>query len=536
MRRPRNPAERRTTNDQHDRESQTMNNHPRQITITHLTLIVAAVLTLCAVLASEASGSTYTVRECFANPYAFGATPDLSKDENTGSYSGSNTCSSGAFLEVVAAAGTNSGRYTTFQYDAPLGTRIDDLSFNYSYFQDDASRGNRPTMFIKRVGAAQQAILTANADGPGAGSYSTAGNPPSGGGPYERVGFGIFCGKPAGVDCQGSNQTHIRMTQNSFSMRDVISPQAPTIGGSLFSGWVNDEGNIATGHTDIGAGVRAASISAIGTGTLGMRSYCDTARTGDGSIGTMAPCPRTVDDVIGVNASSLQQGTNTIRVCTVEYGEGPAQSCSDLNAHIDTIAPAAPSGLTVAGGEGWKRDNDFDLTWTNPAQAHAPITEARVRITGPSGYNQTFGTSGVQSAGNIELPGVGAYTAHVYLIDAAGNANPNAVATAMLRFDDTVPAKSEPAEANGWVNRAGRSRLATSSGGMRPDVVAAVWDSRIPGRQPGRDSDPCGDGPDPRVCGSLTHLGIDNRAQRLGADALAEGATGRTSSGCQGPE
>ena len=49
---------------------------------------------------------------------------------------------------------------------------------------------------------------------------------------------------------------------------------------------------------------------------------------------------------------------------------------------------------------------------------------------------------------------MGAYTADVHLVDEAGNQLASNKATADLKFDDTVPVKSEPEKANGWISRA----------------------------------------------------------------------------------
>ena len=56
--------------------------------------------------------------------------------------------------------------------------------------------------------------------------------------------------------------------------------------------------------------------------------------------------------------------------------------------YVDNNPPAHPRNLALAGGEGWRRANDFDLAWVNPDQGVASaIGGASWRIEGPAGYD-----------------------------------------------------------------------------------------------------------------------------------------------------
>ena len=55
---------------------------------------------------------------------------------------------------------------------------------------------------------------------------------------------------------------------------------------------------------------------------------------------------------------------------------------------VDNNPPAHPRELSLAGGDAWRRSDDFDLCWVDPGQGLAsPIGGANWRITGPGGYN-----------------------------------------------------------------------------------------------------------------------------------------------------
>lgn len=180
------------------------------------------------------------------------------------------------------------------------------------------------------------------------------------------------------------------------------------------------------------------------------------------------------------------------------------------------------------GGEDWRRDDDFDLSWQNPPQAHAPIAGAAVRVTGPGGFDRTtfHPGSGRSSIDDLTVPAPGDYTASVYLRDAAGNESLASAGVVHLRFDDTVPARSQPDAAQGWLSRA--------------EVVAGYrqgWSVAPPAERPpsgiagyrvivnrNSDTDPCSGADDQRACGGpITEAGADNAARVLGAADLAEG-------------
>jgi hypothetical protein len=103
-----------------------------------------------------------------------------------------------------------------------------------------------------------------------------------------------------------------------------------------------------------------------------------------------------------------------------------------------------PLDLTVEGGEGWRRANDFDLRWSDPPGllGTTMIAGASLRIVGPGGYDTgkvyTRG-SGIAALDNVRLPGPGAFTAQVTLRDIFGRESGQPDGSATLRLDDLPP-------------------------------------------------------------------------------------------------
>ena len=113
---------------------------------------------------------------------------------------------------------------------------------------------------------------------------------------------------------------------------------------------------------------------------------------------------------------------------------------------VDNTAPARPEAVAVTGGEGWRRTNAFEVSWTNPGGQVAPIVAAHYSLCPAAGGECARGSSrgdGVTGLSGVALPGPGEYVLRVWLEDAAGNADEQAASDAVrLRFDDRPPGGS----------------------------------------------------------------------------------------------
>ena len=464
----------------------------------------------CLAGAQSASASTYTVQQCTSSNGA----PDAAIEGSAGGYTESNSCP-GNYLQVASTAAVNNGQNKQFIFHAPNGTRMNDAAMDYHVA--GTGGGNNEYLTWRRVGQSPAYSYTTGASS-ATGRYSTASN----GGPVDQVGMGMVCANGGG--CARWSGAFVRLSNLTFSMEDISAPSTPVTSGSMLGGWVNGTKTVDFNVADQGAGVYISGTVINGT-AIDLDGYCSP------DTGRLRPCPTSgsASSTANVASSPFVQGNNTLQVCINEYGNNPQIACKTDTVKVDTIAPTAPLSLAVAGGEDWKRDNDFDLSWSNPAQPNAPIVGAEVRLTGPNGYDQTTYYAGADksSIDNISVPAKGDYTASVYLKDAAGNETPTNASSVHLRFDNTVPEPKDPDKANGWISRGelgggylqgwqGTSPLETPPSGIAGYRVVVNTNS---------DTDPCSGAADQRACGGpITEAGQGNLSRTLHTGDLAEGA------------
>jgi hypothetical protein len=338
-------------------------------------------------------------------------------------------------------------------------------------------------------------------------------------------------------NCASRSGIYGRLGDLTFSMQDTVAPDGPTIGGPATSGWHNGTTLATYGVRDTGAGVFLGGTTVNGTVT-DVDPYCFPATDGSGAAARLKPCPTASagSSSLDVTAGPFVEGANTLVHCVSEYGSNPQAGCSSATVKVDTVEPSSVKDPTVAGGQDWHRDNDFDISWDNWAQGpnESPIVAAELRIVGgPSGtYDNTslHAAQDIDHINNVQVPGKGSYSAQIYLVDAAGNRTNvlGAVSHSVsLKFDNTVPDPQRPDFANGWINRADLANGYVQ--GWEDIPSARVPVSGIAGYRvsvnTSADSDPCTGASDPRSCGGeLTEVGQENRSRTLQSGDLEEGA------------
>ncbi|HET6830834.1 MAG TPA: carboxypeptidase-like regulatory domain-containing protein [Solirubrobacterales bacterium] len=469
------------------------------------------------------AGGFYRVAECApGHP----DTPDASVQGTSPAYSAGSSCTSGNWLQVQSGAAAAPGASKQWSYTAPPGTRIEQFEAAYNLVGDPSPDGNRSYLFVRRDGQTQQENLSVVGLGSTTGTYDSSLQDQ---GPFAAVGVGVLCSKSSDA-CGYAPGQFARLSRMSFVVEDRTPPGTPIVAGSAADGeWVGGVTEVAVGETDTGSGVHHTTVDAGGV-EVDSDTVCDPGLDGAGYVGSMTPCDPIELRYLSVDttAPGFGEGANPVRFCTHEFGLGGASTCTTKAFRVDNVAPEEPQDLDVAGGQGWHRDNDFDLSWTNPPQADAPIAAATVRVTGPGGYESTVTESGdgISAIDDVTVPAVGTYQAHVFLRDAAGNESPLASAAVDLKFDDTVPVKSQPEISNGWISRpelAGGylqtwkkpAALEIPPSGIAGYRVAVNTDP---------DHDPCSGPGDSRACGEeLTDVGLDSNSRMLDADDLVEG-------------
>ena len=474
--------------------------------------------------ASARAGGLYNVVECSPGHTA---TPNASVQGVSTDFSASTSCASGNWLQVQSAASAPAGAGKQWSYVAPVGTRIERFKADYNLVGDPDPDGNRSYLFIRRDGESDQVNLSVVGLGSTTGTYDSA---LQGLGPFSAVGVGVFCSKSIG-SCGYAPGQFSRLSGISFRMEDVSPPSVPVVEGSAADGnWINGTTQVAVGDVDLGGGVYRTTVEVNGVQVIN-DVICNPGQDGNGYVGTMTPCDAIELRYIplATDATPFMEGSgNAVRVCTHEYGFGAASTCTNRSFRIDNVPPGSPRSIDVGGGQGWRRDNDFDLSWVNPAQSDSPIAAAVVRISGPGGYvdTATYPGDDISSVEGISVPDVGAYRADVHLIDAAGNGSTANKASVDLKFDDTVPVKSDPEKANGWVSR--DELLSGYEQRWSKPGVLEVPPSGIAGYRvlvdAASSTDPCAGAADPRTCaGPLTEIGVNNTSRTLSDADLTEG-------------
>jgi len=106
----------------------------------------------------------------------------------------------------------------------------------------------------------------------------------------------------------------------------------------------------------------------------------------------------------------------------------------------DRIPPLPPVNL-VASPSDWTAANAFSLTWQNPTDPSG-IAGAYLKLDAPpaaAGDGILYAGPALTQVVSITIAGPGAHPAYLWLVDAAGNADPGAAASATLRYDALAP-------------------------------------------------------------------------------------------------
>jgi hypothetical protein len=230
----------------------------------------------------------------------------------------------------------------------------------------------------------------------------------------------------------------------TLTVQDPTPPGAWIVGGDLVAGgWRRGLQSVAFTASDAGSGVRSGETLLDGA-RIGNTQYpCAKAVIGGEWRATqMQPCPTTVASTHAVATTSFSDGPHSLVHCAIDFAANTACT-SPQTVLIDNTPPAHPKAVSLAGGDGWRRLDDFDLSWENPSQgAGSPIAGASWRIVGPAGYDSGVGFAAGRdrrSLGDLTVPAAGSYSLQVWLRDEAGNEDPSSAVTVPLRFDDVRP-------------------------------------------------------------------------------------------------
>jgi hypothetical protein len=223
------------------------------------------------------------------------------------------------------------------------------------------------------------------------------------------------------------------------------SPQIALSGPAVQQSWVGGAPAL-TVDVRAAAGVRYVSVYLGGKPIANQSSDC---------IETWAvPCPPSVALYDFVPTTEIADGAHSLVVeATDSFG---AVSRTASTVRVDNHAPPAPGHVAIDGGSGWRADPARRFTWVNPPSQQAPITGLRYRLCPAEADSAdpliaargkavcvAKELTGAQLAGasaDLALPSPGLWTLRMWLVDAAGNANPEAATiVGELGFDPTPP-------------------------------------------------------------------------------------------------
>jgi hypothetical protein len=255
----------------------------------------------------------------------------------------------------------------------------------------------------------------------------------------------LLCARGADKWCSLERGSWAGLRALTITVEDPSSPiRVGFTGGDLVAGgWRRGSQSVGVTATDDQAGVRFGETTLDGA-RVGITEYpCEKAFVGSEWRATrMRPCLTTVSATHTVATGSFSDGPHTLVHCATDFAAnaacGPARTVL-----IDNNPPAHPRAVALAGGEGWRRANDFDLGWENPDQGRgSPIAGTAWRIVGGAGFDTGVRFAAGRdrrSLADLGVPAAGSYALQLWLRDEAGNEAPTSAVTVPLRFDDLQP-------------------------------------------------------------------------------------------------
>jgi hypothetical protein len=262
--------------------------------------------------------------------------------------------------------------------------------------------------------------------------------------PVAAVEDRLLCARAESNACSLEPGSWSALRAVTITLEDGSAPGA-AIGGDLVAGgWLRGDRTAAISVSDVGSGARFGETTLDGTRVGVTEFICAKASIGGQWRGTrMQPCLTTASGSQTIATTAFSDGPHVVRACGTDFAESTGCSAQHT-VLIDNNAPAHPRSVAVAGADGWRRVNDFDLAWENPGQGVAsPIAGAGWRLSGPAGFDsgaRFVAGAGRTSLANLSTPASGTYSLRVWLRDEAGNEDPASAVTIPLRFDEIAPA------------------------------------------------------------------------------------------------
>lgn len=240
--------------------------------------------------------------------------------------------------------------------------------------------------------------------------------------------------------CSARGTNYIRTYQAVVGVEDDQAPTATAAADTpLGSGaWVSGSQPLNYDAED-NVGIRKVG-ALVGDQSGGSDQRSCSLATPSGAFADGVPCPNGAGQ-IAVDTHRLPEGTQQL-VVQAQDTAGNIGNSAPVTARIDNTAPAR-ADVTVDGGEQWRNQNNFAVTWTNASEGdRAPIVAADYKVCSASGgsCNQAEQAGDGIATLPVAVPGPGEWTVSLWRRDAAGNADQAAASVPVtLRYDPEPP-------------------------------------------------------------------------------------------------
>lgn len=327
------------------------------------------------------------------------------------------------------------GAYQSFS--APPGASLDQVSFNGALMRSNGTWSIGMVAYDDDFGSGQRVW------GCFAGEPGCVNNPPQYLGPrtiplygHRRVRIETRCGDQDGCSIASTGkppyyQAGVAISHVRVRVVDSTEPEVSP-GGDLWTDtWHRGLKSVTIDARD-NVGIRASRVIADGTVRAERPFECDYSRT--------APCPVVPAD-LDIATQALEDGTHDLTLEAADAAGNVARRSRQIR--VDNTSPPRVDPV-VDGGEAWRQQNGFGLSWTDPPRQVAPIVGARYALCPGDDPNcpqfQESRRQATSQGSDVRVPRPGDFVLRLWLEDAAGNHDPaSASAPIHLRFDPDPP-------------------------------------------------------------------------------------------------
>ncbi len=430
--------------------------------------ITAALITALVVmllLAADAHGGTYEVRQCqHQAPQNHGHEALTSVFPSPGPYSvaaGSSVCSSAVRDYAIQAEPSGvalNGQYGLARFVAPEGTELVGVELNARLRNES---GHRARLAMANAAGIEKVRFAAGASEPtGFSHYSWQAPPPAGDG-YEQFTAGLFCDNPGSI-CPitgGGDRAKADIRDVKLTIRDDVPPIVSLSGELVAGGWVRGESSLRTDrHDDRRRACGQLAVSCQRHGRL--RLVCTPLRADRRDLDwarRLSPCARRatnqIDAVDTINASIRRRQRTTWSPVPSTTANRRNVDCAVRTVKVDNTPP----DLSFVAGQSRADPERIRAIVADAASGMEPGTATiAYRPRGATAWSELptdAGDNGISARINSEALPPGDYEFQAAVSDVAGNRATTTTRTdgepMVLRFPLKTPATLRATLANG---------------------------------------------------------------------------------------